>query len=86
MTPPAFIDKVRKAVEGKEIFEEQMQNPWVIAYKDIAVVWAPFEGKEGNRENVRTWTGIDSISVMKVDGRWKISQIVCYQDRPEASK
>ena len=87
MTPPAFIEMVSKKVEGLEVFEERMQYPaWVRDYGDVAVVWSTFAGKEGSKDNVRTWTGVDAFTLMKVDGRWKISHIAVYVDPPATKK
>jgi hypothetical protein len=55
-------------------------------YGDIAIVWSKFEGKEGTKEKVRTWSGIDAFTLMKDKGAWRISQVAVYVDRPDPKK
>jgi hypothetical protein len=85
-TRSEFIEMVSKKVEGLEIFEERMESAWVRVYGDIAIVWSKFEGKEGTKEKVRTWSGIDAFTLMKDKGAWRISQVAVYVDRPDPKK
>jgi hypothetical protein len=82
MTPAKFVEMVRKNVEGKEIFEERMMTGSVRAHENLATVWSSFEGREGNGADVRTWSGVDAFTLVKVEGRWRISQIAVSQDPP----
>ena len=86
MMPPAFIEMVKKAVEGKDVFEERMTHAWGRTYGTLAVVWSTFAGREGNGEDIRMWTGVDAFTLVKIEGRWKISQVTVYQDPPEPKK
>ena len=81
-----FIEMVRKKVDGLEVFEERMTHSWVRNYHDIAVVWSTFEGKEGSKENVKTWSGVDAFTLMKVNGAWRITQVAVYVDPPTPKK
>jgi hypothetical protein len=83
VTVPQFIDMVRKNVEGKEIFEERMLSSWVRTHGDLAFVWSSFAGRIGTAENYKTWSGVDAFTLLKVDGRWRVSQIAVSKD-PEA--
>ena len=80
MTPAKFVEMVRKNVEGKEIFEERMTAGAVRAHENLATVWSSFEGREGNGADVRTWSGVDAFTLVKVDGRWMIAHIAVSQD------
>lgn len=82
MTPAAFIEMVRKNVEGKEIFEERMTAGSVRAHENLATVWSSFEGREGTGPLVRTWSGVDAFTLVKVDGKWRIALIAVSQDPP----
>lgn len=85
MAAPEFIEMVRKNTEGKEIFEERMAKAWIRVYEDLAVVWSSFEGRIGNGDKIKVWSGVDAFTLMKVDGRWKISHIAVFKD-PEPDK
>jgi hypothetical protein len=86
MTPAKFVEMVRKNVEGKEIFEERMTAGSVRAHGDLAVVWSSFEGREGNGDDVRTWSGVDAFTLVKVEGRWRIALIAVSQDPPAPAR
>ena len=86
LTPTAFIEMVKKAVEGKEVFEERMLTGSVRAHGDLATVWSSFEGREGNGTEIRTWSGVDAFTLVKVEGRWKISQVAVSKDPEESPK
>jgi hypothetical protein len=85
VTVPQFIEMVRKNVEGKEVFEERMLNSWVRTHEDLAFVWSSFAGRVGTAENFKTWSGVDAFTLVKVDGRWKVSQIAVSKD-PDPDK
>lgn len=82
MAPKAFVELVKKNVEGKDVFEERMTHAWVRTHGNLAVVWSSFAGREGNGEDVRLWSGVDAFSLVKTEGRWKIAQITVSQDPP----
>ncbi|HKS16698.1 MAG TPA: nuclear transport factor 2 family protein [Planctomycetota bacterium] len=86
MAPPKFIEMVRKNVEGKEVFEERMEAASVRAHGDVAQVWSSFAGREGNGQDIRTWSGVDAFTLVKVDGKWKIALIAVSQDPAEDKK
>jgi hypothetical protein len=87
MAPDKFIEMVKKNVEGKEIFEERMDTGAAVwSHQDLASVWSPFQGREGNGQDVREWSGIDSFTMLKVEGRWRISHVATYVNRPVKPK
>jgi hypothetical protein len=77
---PQFIEMVRKNVEGKELFEERMTNAWVRTHGDLAFVWSSFAGRVGTAEKYETWSGVDAFTLLRVDGRWKVSQVAVSKD------
>jgi len=83
MTPAAFIEMVRKNVEGKEIFEEKMEAASVRAHGDVAQVWSSFAGREGSGTTIRTWGGVDAFTLVKSEGRWRIALVAVSPDPPE---
>jgi|SRR5688572_22870088 hypothetical protein len=82
MNPAAFVEMVKKNVEGKDVFEERMTHAWVRTHGNLAVVWSSFAGREGNGEDIRMWSGVDAFTLVKTEGRWKISLITVSQDPP----
>lgn len=86
MTPAKFVEVVRKNVEGKEIFGERMKTGTARVHGNVATVWSRFEGREGNSAEVRTWSGVDAFTLLKVEGRWRISQVAVSQDPPPPAR
>jgi hypothetical protein len=80
VSPLQFIETVKKNVEGKEVFEERMTAGAVRAHGNLATVWSSFEGREGTGTDIRTWSGVDAFTLVKVDGRWKIALVAVSQD------
>ena len=86
MAPDKFVEMVKRNVEGKEIFDERMVKGAVWAHQELASVWSTFEGREGNGTDVREWSGVDSFTLVKVDGRWKIAHVAVSVERPVKPK
>lgn len=86
MTPAEFIETVRKSAEGKEIFKEEMTHAWIQSHGNLAIVWSNFLGQVGDAREVKTWSGVDAFTLVKVNGRWKVSQIAVSKDREEVPK
>src|SRR3569833_4479380 len=57
---------------AKDQLLERMWNPTVLERGGIAVVWAPYDFHLNGKFH---HCGIDSFSLLKVDGSWKISGI-----------
>jgi hypothetical protein len=83
ITPPEFIEMVKKQAEGKEVFEERMTNAWIRRHEDMAFVWTDFAGRIGTAIEFKTWSGVDAFTLIRVNGRWMISQIAVSKDPPE---
>jgi hypothetical protein len=57
---------------AKEAYLERMWEPKVLIRGAIAEVWAPYDF---HRDGKFTHCGIDSVSLIKVEGAWKIAGI-----------
>jgi hypothetical protein len=57
---------------AKEAYLERMWDPNVLVHGSIAQLWAPYDF---HREGKFTHCGIDSVSLVKVEGAWKIAGI-----------
>ena len=55
---------------AKEAFLERMWDPKVLVHGSIAQLWAPYDF---HRDGKFTHCGIDSVSLVKVEGAWKIA-------------
>lgn len=55
---------------AKEAYLERMWEPKVLVHGSIAQLWAPYDF---HREGKFTHCGIDSVSLVKVEGAWKIA-------------
>lgn len=83
VTPAEFIEMVKKQVEGKELFEERMTNAWIRFHEDLAFVFSEFAGRIGTAAEFKTWSGVDLFVLIRVNGRWMISEIAISKDPPE---
>ena len=85
ITPAEFIEIVKKNSEGKEVFEERMTHAWIRVHENLAFVWSDFAARIGTAIEFKTWSGVDAFTLIKVNGRWMISQIAVSRD-PEPEK
>jgi hypothetical protein len=47
----------------------------VSANNDIAQVWAAYDARFGDPGDVQEWSGIDAFTLLRFEGRWRISSI-----------
>ncbi|MBT8221349.1 MAG: nuclear transport factor 2 family protein [Bacteroidia bacterium] len=67
-----FIKQAHMGPGSKPIFEEKMTDIKINQHGDLAVVWASYDAKFGDAENIDTWSGIDAFSLLRHKGEWKI--------------
>lgn len=72
----ATVTLVEKFAEtigaAKDSLVEKMWDPKVLLEGKIATLWAPYDFHRGGKF---THCGIDAVSLLKVDGEWKIASI-----------
>lgn len=69
---PDFVAQAPQGPGSKPIFEEKMTGAEVRVVRDLAQVWARYRVRFGEPGNVQEWSGIDALTLMKHDGRWKM--------------
>ena len=80
-TIPDFIRRAPDGPGAFTIFEERMGRAQLNVYGNLAQVWAEYSAKAGEPNDLQEWSGIDGITLMKHDGRWRISSIAFAADR-----
>ena len=71
----ASLEPDRAAPQGpgsREIFEERMLAAEVHARGDLATVFARYHARFGDPGAIAEWEGIDSFSLMRHEGEWRI--------------
>lgn len=71
-TVPAFVAKAPQGPGSKPIFEERMTGAEVRVHRNLAQAWARYKARFGDSTNVMEWQGIDAITLMEHQGRWRI--------------
>lgn len=70
-----FVAKAPEGPGSKPIFEERLQSAEVQAEGNLAQAWAKYSAKFGDSTTVVEWQGIDAITLMRHEGRWRIVSI-----------
>jgi hypothetical protein len=60
---------------SKPIFEETMGQSKILLYQNLAIAWVEYEARFGEPDDLKEWSGIDAISLLKDGGKWKITSI-----------
>lgn len=71
-TTVEFIKQAHMGPGSKPIFEEKMTDMKVMQHGNLAIVWANYDARFGNENNIDTWSGIDAFSMLRHKGEWKI--------------
>jgi hypothetical protein len=74
-TVPEFVALAPEGPGSKAIFEEQMEYGSVRIENDLAQVWSYYTMKFGDPGDVQTTRGVDSITLLRHGGSWKITSI-----------
>lgn len=72
------LDFVRQWPQGpgsQPIFEERMEEAEVLLRGNLAVAWVRYSARFGDSTNVRTWRGIDAITLMRAGDSWRIVEL-----------
>lgn len=73
----AFQDFIKKLPTFTGELLEQMKDPKVMIYRNIAVVWTPFTF---HRDGKFSHSGLDTFQLIKTDGGWTIYSIMYTAD------
>lgn len=77
--PQSIEDFIAAAPEGpgsRQIFEERMEDADIVLRGSIAQAWVHYSARFGDPGNVLQWEGIDSFSLLRIDGEWRIASLV----------
>ncbi len=72
---PEIIAAAPQGPDSREIFEERMRTAEVRVDGDLAQVWAVYDARFGDEGDVSTWSGIDAFTLLRHEGRWKITSL-----------
>ena len=75
VTADEFIEKAPEGPGSQPIFEERMHSAQMHVRGNLAVVWARYTARFGNHESVLEWSGIDAFTLLRHDGRWRITAL-----------
>ncbi len=75
-----FIASARAEPGGRQLIEEKMTNAEVRVEGALALVWATYRARFGDRGNYDQSTGTDAFTLIKLDGRWKITSLAFAPD------
>lgn len=79
-TVPEFVAAAPEGPGSKPIFEEIMNDVRIQVAGGLAQAWAHYSARFGDSDKVMEWTGIDAITLIKHDDRWKITSIAFAPD------
>ena len=74
-TVPSFVAKAPEGPGSKPIFEERMTQADIRVHRDLAHAWVRYEARFGDPGNLLTWRGIDAITLIRHQGRWRITSL-----------
>lgn len=74
-TVPAFVARAPEGPDSKPIFEERMTGADVRIHGALAQAWVRYAARFGDSAAVREWQGIDAITLLRHEGRWRISSL-----------
>lgn len=74
-TIPEFVKAAPAGPGSKAVFEEKMETGSVRIENDLAQVWSYYTMRFGDAGNVVTTRGVDSITLLRHGGTWKIASI-----------
>jgi hypothetical protein len=71
-TVPEFVRQAPEGPGSREIFEERMLAADVTVRGTLAQAFARYQARFGNPGAIAEWEGIDSFSLLRHDGYWRI--------------
>lgn len=70
-----FIAQAPDGPGSRAIFSEAMTSADVRGNADVAQVWATYDARFGDPDDLQEWSGVDAFTLIRFDGRWRISSI-----------
>jgi len=76
-----FVEKAPAGPGSREIFEERMLAADVQVRGDLANVFARYTARFGDPGDVMEWKGVDSFSLLRHEGAWRIVSLAFAPER-----
>jgi hypothetical protein len=74
-TIESFIEQAPQGPGSRAIFSETMTSAHVRGNTDLAQVWASYDARFGDPDAVQEWSGVDAFTLLRFDGRWRITSM-----------
>ena len=75
-----FIEQAPLGPGSREIFEERLDSARVRGSAALAQVWAWYSARFGDPGQVMDWTGTDAFTLIRHEGRWRITSVAYISD------
>ncbi len=79
-TVPEFVAQAPEGPGSREVFEEKMVSAEITVEGPLAQAWARYEARFGDPGEIFEWSGIDTFSLLKHDGQWRIVSVTYAAD------
>jgi hypothetical protein len=79
-TVPDFVARAPEGPGSKAVFSEEMLSADIRVSGGLAQAWVRYRAEFGDLGAVAEWEGTDAISLLLVDGRWKIVSLTFAAD------
>lgn len=84
-TVPEFVARAPLGPDSKPLFEERMTGADIRIHGNLAQAWVRYSARFGDSAAVREWQGIDAITLLRHEGRWRISSLAFTSVEPGQS-
>lgn len=74
-TVPEFVRLAPQGPGSREIFEEWIESAEIREENGLAQAWVRYGARFGDPGDVAEWRGIDAFTLLRHDGRWRISSL-----------
>ena len=73
---PEFVAKAPEGPGSATVFEEWMTAATLrVTSNGLAQAWVDYEARFGEPDALMEWSGIDAFTLMRHDGRWRITSL-----------
>jgi hypothetical protein len=71
-TVPQFVAAAPEGPGSRRVFEETMVAARIRRSGGLAQAWVRYHARFGDPGDVREWDGVDAVTLMAHEGRWRI--------------
>jgi len=80
-TIPEFIERAPQGPDSRAAFSEELVGADIRVVGSLAQAWVRYRARFGDPGDITEWQGTDAISLLAVDGQWKIVSLAFLPDR-----